>query len=142
MKRQIIWVSVIAAVFTSGFFMGRIYVPAGPREPSVSYSDVLSKAQDGQVKEVTISGTSLTGTLATGEAFHTTIPSNDPQMFSVFREHGVNIANKDQNQSFWISTLISLVPFVLVAGIFVLGLCLIVFLVVLILRYRAPVSSN
>jgi cell division protease FtsH len=89
----------------------------GTHETAVSYSDVLNKAQDGKVKEVTIDGTTLVGKYTTGDAFRTTIPSNDPEMYTIFRSHGVNVSNKDQNSNYWVSMLVSIAPFALLLGL-------------------------
>jgi cell division protease FtsH len=92
------------------------------KSADVSYSDVLNKAQAGQVKSVTIDGTTLTGTYSSNDQFHTTIPANDPEMYSIFRAHGVNVTNKDQNNNFWLSSLISIAPIALLVGLWFLFL--------------------
>ncbi len=86
----------------------------GPKEQTPTYSDVLNRAQSGQVKDVTIDGTTMVGHFTTGDQFRTTIPANDPEMFNIFRTHGVNISNKDQNSSYWVSMLVSIAPFALI----------------------------
>ncbi len=89
----------------------------GPKETPVSYSDVLNKAQTGQVKDVTIDQQTLTGRYSDNSAFRTTIPANDPEMYTIFRSHGVNISNKDQNSNQWLNVLISVAPFALLLGL-------------------------
>ncbi len=59
----------------------------------------------------------MVGHYTTGEQFHTTIPANDPEMFTIFRAHGVNIINKDQNSNYWLSMLVSIAPFALLLGL-------------------------
>jgi cell division protease FtsH len=114
-KQLLIWVLLIAGVICLWTLVGKQM--GGPKETAVSYSDVLNKAQDGKVKEVTIDGTTLLGKYTTNEAFRTTIPANDPEMYSIFRSHGVNISNKDQNSNVWVNTLISIAPFALLLGL-------------------------
>jgi len=89
----------------------------GPKETPASYSDVLNKAQTGQVKDVTIDQQTLTGHYSDNNAFRTTIPANDPEMYTIFRSHGVNISNKDQNSNQWLNVLISVAPFALLLGL-------------------------
>ena len=89
----------------------------GPKELTPSYSDVLNKAQAGQVKDVTIDDKTMTGHYTNDDAFRTIIPANDPEMYNIFRAHGVNISNKDQNSNYWISMLISIAPFLLLLGL-------------------------
>jgi len=90
---------------------------SGPKETLVSYSDVLNKAQSGQVKDVTIDQQSMTGHYANNDAFRTTIPANDPEMYSILRSHGVVIWPKDQNSNQWLNVLISVAPFALLLGL-------------------------
>jgi cell division protease FtsH len=82
-----------------------------PKENPTSYSDVLNNVQADQVKSVTIDGTTLTGAYSNKDQFRTTIPANDPEMYNIFRAHHVNITNKDQNSSAWLSALINIAPF-------------------------------
>jgi cell division protease FtsH len=89
----------------------------GVKEQLASYTDVLNKAQAGQVKEVTIDDRTVVGHYTTGEQFRTTIPANDPEMYTIFRAHGVNITNKDQNSNYWLSMLVSIAPFALLLGL-------------------------
>ncbi len=139
MKRQPIWTFLIAAVvFAIGFFFGRQSLLVPQHEQTTSYNDVLASVQAGQVRDVTIDGTTLIGNYANGGQFHSTIPANDPQMFNTLHDHGVNITVKDENSNFWLSTFISILPFALLAlvpGALVVGLGVIVFLI---LRHRAP----
>ena len=114
-KQLLIWVLLIAGVVCLWTLVGKNI--GGTHEASVSYSDVLNKAQDGKVKDVTIDGTALTGHYTTGDAFRTTIPANDPEMFTIFRSHGVNVNAKDQNSNYWVSMLVSIAPFALLLGL-------------------------
>jgi len=88
---------------------------SGAKDATPSYSDVLNRAQSNQVKEVTINGTTLQGKFADGSGFHTTIPANDPEMYTLFRSHGVNITAKDESSNFWLSALATAAPFALFA---------------------------
>jgi hypothetical protein len=63
----------------------------------------------------------------------------DPNLYSVRREHGVNITVKDESGNIWLNTLITIVPFVLLLGTPVLALCLLVYLI---LRSRTPSLSR
>ncbi|HEY4379630.1 MAG TPA: ATP-dependent zinc metalloprotease FtsH [Acidobacteriaceae bacterium] len=114
-KQLLMWVLVICGVI--GLFTYVSKNMGGPKEPNPSYTEVLNKAQAGQVKDVTIDDRSVVGHYSTGEQFHTTIPANDPEMYTIFRAHGVNIINKDQNSNYWLSMLVSIAPFALLLGL-------------------------
>jgi cell division protease FtsH len=109
------WVLVICGVI--GLFTYVSKNMGGVKEPNPSYTEVLNKAQAGQVKDVTIDDRTVVGHYSTGEQFHTTIPVNDPEMYTIFRAHGVNITNKDQNSNYWLSMLVSIAPFALLLGL-------------------------
>jgi cell division protease FtsH len=82
----------------------------GPqKDQTVSYSDLLNRAEEGKIKDVTIEGNIASGDFANNEKFHTILPPNDQSdMDKTLRAHGVSINYKDQNSNFWISTLISI----------------------------------
>ncbi len=109
------WVLVITGVITLFMYVSKNM--GGVKELTPSYTEVLNKATAGQVKDVTIDDRSVIGHYSTGEQFHTTIPANDPEMFTIFRAHGVNIINKDQNSNYWLSMLVSIAPFALLLGL-------------------------
>ena len=114
-KQLLMWVLVICGVI--GLFTYVSKSMGGVKEQLASYTDVLNKAQAGQVKEVTIDDRTVVGHYTTGEQFRTTIPANDPEMYTIFRAHGVNITNKDQNSNYWLSMLVSIAPFALLLGL-------------------------
>ena len=116
-KQLLIWVLLIAGVICLWTLVGKNI--GGNHEQTPSYSDVMSKAKAGQVKSVTIDGTTLTGTFTNNDQFRTTIgPAGaDPTMYQTFMDHGVNVTNKDQNSNQWLSMLISLAPFALLLGL-------------------------
>jgi cell division protease FtsH len=111
-KQLLMWVLVVTGAICLFTYVSKGM--GGPKEQTPSYSDVLNRAQSGQVKDVTIDGTTMVGHFTAGDQFRTTIPANDPEMFNIFRAHGVNISNKDQNSSYWVSMLVSIAPFALI----------------------------
>jgi cell division protease FtsH len=114
--KQLLWVLMIGACCVMLWqFVGKNI--SGQHDATPSYSAVLNSAENGKVKSVILDGTTLSGTYTTGDSFHTTIPANDPEMFTIFRAHGVDITNKDQNSNFWVNTLISIAPFALLLGL-------------------------
>jgi len=108
-KQLVIWVFLITGVICLWTFVSKNI--GAPKENPTSYSDVLNNVQADQVKSVTIDGTTLTGAYSNKDQFRTTIPANDPEMYNIFRAHHVNITNKDQNSSAWLSALINIAPF-------------------------------
>jgi cell division protease FtsH len=115
LKHILIWVFVITGLIALFEFVGR--GAGGPPPQGVIYSDILNQTNDSKVKQVTIDGTSMTGTYLDGTAFHTTIPSDDPELYKALDTHGVAITIRDQNSNFWTNTLISISPFVLILAL-------------------------
>ena len=109
------WVLVIAGAFCLFTYVSKGM--GGVKDTPVSYSDMLNKAQGGQVKDVLIDGNTVTGHLANNDPFRTTKPENDPEMYTIFRANHVNITEKDQNSNVWINTLVSIAPFALLLGL-------------------------
>jgi cell division protease FtsH len=116
-KQILIWVVLITGIFCLWTFVGKNM--ATSKTTSISFSDLLSRAEEGKVADVTIDGTSLTGhyTSSTTDQFTTTIPANYPEMYKTLKDHGVKFQLKDQNSNFWLSTLISIAPFALLLGL-------------------------
>jgi cell division protease FtsH len=102
------WVLAITSVICLFTYVGKNM--AAPKEASLSYTDVVSKTKAGQIKDVTIDGMALTGHYKNNDAFHATIPTNDPDMYKTFLDNGVVVWPKDQSSNTWVSMLISFLP--------------------------------
>ncbi len=114
-KQLLIWVFLITGVFCLWTFVGKNM--GTTHTQALTFSDVVSKANEGKIKDVTINGTELVGHDTTNALFSTTIPVNYPDLYKTLGDHGVNITIKDQNSNFWLSTLISIAPFALLLGL-------------------------
>uniref|UniRef100_UPI003D81BFB3 ATP-dependent metallopeptidase FtsH/Yme1/Tma family protein n=1 Tax=Trichloromonas sp. TaxID=3069249 RepID=UPI003D81BFB3 len=114
--------------------------PPQPAEPvaEITYSFLKQQLKNAQVIEVTLQGGDLTGSFSTkmsltadqlmagrfqGEReflhFHTTLPPiEDPELLPLLEQHGVRVQTKAaENQSFWVSVLVSLLPWVIIIGV-------------------------
>ena len=96
-KQILIWVFLITGLICLWQFVGKGM--GAVHDQPASFSEVLSKADQGQVHDVTVNGTELVGHYADAnkDQFHTTIPANYPDMYKTLRDHGVDITIKDQN---------------------------------------------
>ncbi|WP_419814120.1 ATP-dependent zinc metalloprotease FtsH [Glacieibacterium sp.] len=88
---------------------------------SVAYSDFLSKVDEGGVKSVEFRGLDIQGKSASDESFRTTIPPmGDPTLITKLREKGVRFdAKPEETRGFLAQLLISMLPFVLMIGIWI-----------------------
>jgi len=88
----------------------------GPKEIEASFSDFLTKVDQGGVKEVTINGQEVRGKYSEGSAFHTTVPPLYPDMYKALQAKNVSVVIRDQNGGSW-SLVLQLLPFALLAGL-------------------------
>jgi cell division protease FtsH len=94
--------------------------PQGRAQLQVAYSDFLNEVQNGHVRDVTIQGPNISGTLADGRSFTTFAPS-DPGLVGRLTEKGVRVVARpiesDANPLFQI--LISWFPMLLLIGVWI-----------------------
>ena len=89
---------------------------SGQKVVELSSAQFLTEVDQGNVKEVTINGMEATGKEANGQSFHTSVPTNYPDMYKEFREKGVNFQVKDVSSGSW-SWLVNLAPLALLAAL-------------------------
>jgi cell division protease FtsH len=88
---------------------------AGQKDKEVNFSEFMTDVDQGNVKEVTITGMEVRGKYRNdNEGFHTTVPANYPDMIKTLRDKGVNINIRDANNGSW-TWLINLAPLALLA---------------------------
>ncbi|HXE92139.1 MAG TPA: ATP-dependent zinc metalloprotease FtsH [Terriglobales bacterium] len=93
---------------------------AGVQEREISFSDFMNQVDQGKISEVTIIGAEVRGKFRDENAvFHTTVPTNYPDMITVLREKGVSIKVKDVQGGTWSSWLLGLAPVLLLIGLWV-----------------------
>jgi cell division protease FtsH len=61
----------------------------------------MSEVDQGTVKDVTLTGMEVKGKLADGSLFHTTVPSNYPDMYKKLQDKNVSITVQDVGNSSW-----------------------------------------
>jgi cell division protease FtsH len=86
-----------------------------------SFSFFTSEVQQGDVKDVTISGTDLSGTLKKDNAkFKTTIPANYPDLYKSLLDKGVTVTMKSDQASPWLTWIGNgLLPILVLAGFWI-----------------------
>ncbi len=86
----------------------------------ISYSDFLSRVEEGGVNGVFIKDGDISGTTKSGTTFTTTAPNNDPELIKSLRDNGVNIRVKKKEDTPWYLTLlISWFPMLLLIGVWI-----------------------
>jgi len=94
-------------------------------QPSVAYSQLFQFVEQGKVESVVFDGEVLDATLAKPEKLdgheskelHTNMVPNDTQLLPLLRQKGVRITVKSQKQPFAFQMLMTLLPWVLIIGV-------------------------
>jgi cell division protease FtsH len=67
------------------------------KDKEVNFTEFMTDVDAGHVREVTVDGMQVKGKLTDNSAFHTTAPSNYPNMIDTLRSKNVNITFRDVN---------------------------------------------
>lgn len=104
----IVAISILSSLFTPSSTVKEL-----------TYSQFLNEVEKNNVKNVTISGNTITGVLNDNQKFSTYLP-DDPDLMSILRNKNVNIEAKPPVElSWWMRVLSSLLPMVLIIGIWI-----------------------
>jgi cell division protease FtsH len=116
-KTIALWI-VIALI---GVMLFHLFNTQPAKESSaLSFSEFLHVLDKGDVKDVTIQGNDIKGTLANGKSFSTYAPE-DPRLVERLTEKNVVITAKPRDESPWyLSALISWIPMLLLIGVWIL----------------------
>ena len=115
MKTLFIWAGILLALVLFVQVIGG-GTTARPGD-GISYSQFLSKVDDGSVKQVAIGKEVISGTLTNGDAFRTYAPQ-DPQLVDRLTERGIEFSAEPEPQtSVWMILLYNSLPFLLILGI-------------------------
>ena len=114
-KTVVFWLVIVL----SAFLLWQVVKAggAGQKESEFNFSKFSSEVDQGNVKEVTINLQEVHGKLSDGSTFHTTVPTNYPDMIKQLRDKGVNITVRDASSGSWPSWLLNLAPLILLAAL-------------------------
>src|SRR5258705_2529583 len=92
---------------------------AGQKEKAVTFSQFLSDIDQGNVKEVTITGMEVRGKYRNdNSAFHTTVLASYPDMIKELRDKGVTMNIRDMSSGSWpLQLLGTWAPLILLAAL-------------------------
>ena len=115
-KNIVMWV-VIALVLVAVF--SKFNVPTA-QSTGMSYSDFIKRVENKGVKEVEISGQTITGQSTSGEKFQTYAPYNDPKLVDELIVNDVKINVKEpEGRSVLVDILVNTIPFLLIIGLWI-----------------------
>ena len=115
-KTVALWV-VIALI---GVMLFHLFNQPTKQTSTLSFSEFLKVLDKGELKEVTIQGNEIKGTLVDGKLFDSYTP-DDPKLVERLTAKNVSIIAKPKDESPWyLSALISWIPMLLLIGVWVL----------------------
>ena len=91
--------------------------PNAPAE--TTYSGLLAKVDANQITQAVVKGEVVTATDNAGHAFQVTTPASQEDLMKRFEAHNVNIKVQSAQPSIWFSLLGSLLPILLLAGVWI-----------------------
>jgi cell division protease FtsH len=89
---------------------------SGQKVKEINFSQFMAEVEQGNVKDVTLTGMEVTGKTGDGSGFHTTAPANYPDMIKKLQDKNVSITVRDVNSGSW-SWLVQLAPLALLAAL-------------------------
>ena len=116
-KTVVFWLVIVLSAFLLWQVMKA--GSAGQKDKEVNFSQFLSDVDQGNVKEVTITGMEVRGKYRNdNSAFHTTAPANYPDIYKMLRDKGVTMNIRDITSGSWpLQLLGTWAPLILLAAL-------------------------
>ena len=89
------------------------------KDQEISFSTFMDDARQGQVQDVTITNSTVTGHFRNNKdnGFHTTVPANYPDMYKTLQDNKVSITVKDTQGNAWWPILLQLSPILIIGAV-------------------------
>src|SRR4030095_1744194 len=85
-----------------------------------NFTRFLQEVERGNVKDVTIADSDITGHLSNNnEQFKTVLPMEYPELMNLLRDKQVQITGEKPSQSPWLAALVSWAPFLFLIGFWI-----------------------
>ena len=116
-KTVVFWLVIVLSAFLLWQVMKA--GSAGQKEKEVNFSQFMADVDQGNVKEVTITGMEVRGKYRNDSStFHTTVPVNYPDIYKMLREKGVTMNIRDVTSASWpLQLLGTWAPLILLAAL-------------------------
>jgi cell division protease FtsH len=89
-----------------------LFNPIAPTAMLLPFSEFMDKVEKGEVNDVTIKGTELSGNYKTGKSFKTILPDY-PDLVKELRSRGVKVNAEQIKESAWYNFLVVWAPLIL-----------------------------
>jgi cell division protease FtsH len=117
-KHLLIWVATIGILLIGWKFV--VANMGAGHDKEISMTEMQNAIDANKISDVTVNNnTEISGSYKDGkETFHTSIPTGYNEIWKEMRDHGVNVHNKDQSSSLWMSWLFQLAPIAVLLALF------------------------
>jgi cell division protease FtsH len=116
-KNIIFWVVMVV---TALLIWAVVRSSTGEHISNFTFTEFVNQVDSGNVQEVTISGTDVTGILKKDSTkFKTTIPANYPDLYKDLISKNVRVTVKSETSSSWMTWLANGLPLILLIGLWI-----------------------
>ncbi len=116
-KNIIFWVLMVALTLV---IWAVVHNSTADHPADLTFSDFMDAVNKDSVRDVTISGTDVTGTKKDNSKFKSTIPANYPDLYKVLQDKNVKTTIKDNSSSGWMTWVANgVLPIVLLIGLWI-----------------------
>ena len=116
-KNIIFWVVMVV---TALLIWAVVRSSTGEHISNYTFTEFVNQVDGGNVQEVTISGTDVTGVLKKDNSkFKTTIPANYPDLYKDLLSKNVKVTVKSDSGSSWMTWLANGLPLILLIGLWI-----------------------
>ncbi|MGH7430747.1 MAG: ATP-dependent zinc metalloprotease FtsH [Candidatus Methylomirabilales bacterium] len=114
MKNMALWLVIILSMI----LLFGIFSQSQTGRKELNFSEFLARVEQGEVAEVELKGSAITGKLKDGSPFQT-YAAEDPELIPSLRKQGVVISAKPVEQTPWWSLVLNWLPMLLFIGVWV-----------------------
>ncbi len=118
LRNLAIWGVIVVALVVLYSVMNPM-AKSGQPAGEITYSELLSKIDSGQIKDATLRGETLTAHDGASRKFTVTTPGSQDELLKRMEQHDVNISVQSAQPSIWVQILSSLLPLALMAGLWI-----------------------
>jgi len=116
-RNIIFWVVMVAFALV---IWAVVRSSTGERVRDFTFTDFTNEVAKDNVREVTITGTEVSGVLKKDNVkFKTTIPANYPDLYKALQEKNVNVLIKDTSGSSWMAWVANGLPMIVLLGLWI-----------------------
>ena len=119
LRNLAIWGVIVLLLVGLYSVMNPMTKAGGQSVGEITYSELLQKVDNNEIKAANLRGETLQATDGTGHKFSVTTPGSQDELLKRMEAHGVNIAVQSAQPSIWMSILGSLLPLILMAGVWI-----------------------